>query len=98
MRALSADPTSKILDDFFEFLEGFSLRPFEGPDRSFETMIEMILDKCPPRQRKGPLDGEQLLRDVEAWPAFLDHSDNGAHMTIGSLEAFDDLWMCPVHV
>jgi hypothetical protein len=35
----------------------------------------------------------QLLRKLEAAAAFIEHGDDAAHVPLGTLEAFDDVWM-----
>jgi hypothetical protein len=61
-------------------------------------MIKMVLDQSLLGLSDRFFDSVQLLRDVEAWPACLDHLDNSAQMTLGTLQPFDDVRMALMDV
>jgi hypothetical protein len=56
-------------------------------------MIDVIVNEPPLCLADRPLDCVQLLRKLEAAAAFIEHGDDAAHVPLGTLEAFDDVWM-----
>jgi hypothetical protein len=57
-------------------------------------MIKMILDQRLLGLRNGPFDRMELLGNVEAGSARLDHFDDPAQMPLGAFEPLDDLRVC----
>lgn len=53
----------------------------------------MVLDQRPFGVGDRLLYGGELLGDVEAWPAVLDHGDDALQMAFRAPKTLDDLWM-----
>jgi hypothetical protein len=53
----------------------------------------MIMNQRLLRIVDGVLDGLELLGQLEAWPPLLDHGDDHVQVTVGALEALDDVGM-----
>lgn len=64
--------------------------PFLGVN---QTMIDMIVDQGTLRAADRILNGLELLRDIDAWPFFLDHRDDALQMTGSSIEPLDNRWV-----
>ena len=58
-----------------------------------EAVINVIVDQLPLCIGYRVFDGVKLLSQLEARLSRLDHANNGAQMTLGSLETFDDVGM-----
>src|ERR1700722_6855587 len=56
-------------------------------------MVDVIMDQRLLRIHDRALDGLQLLGQLDAWPAILDHLDDHLQVAVGALEALDDLGM-----
>jgi hypothetical protein len=61
-------------------------------------MIEMVLDQSALGLSDRLLHRMELLRDINAWSAALNHRDNAAEMTLGPLQALDDFGVGGVRV
>jgi hypothetical protein len=83
----------KVLGDFLELVDGAAAVPGQRADRLFEAVVEVILDQCPLGLAHRLLDGVELLRDVEAGPAALDHGDHAAYMAFGSSQPLEGVRM-----
>ncbi|MNE72137.1 hypothetical protein D3C80_1680530 [compost metagenome] len=58
----------------------------------------MILNKCPLGLANRFFNSMQLLCDVDALPAFLDHRDDASQVAVRTLEAFDDCFVALVRM
>jgi hypothetical protein len=82
------------LREFLELADGVvgAVRPVAHG--VVETMIDVIVHQGLLGAGDGTFDGLQLLRDIEAAAAFLEHADNAAcRWPFGSFEALDDFRM-----
>jgi hypothetical protein len=61
-------------------------------------MIEVIPDQGAFRLTDRLFDRVQLLRNIKAWTAALDHVDDAAQMSLGPLQPFDDIGVTLVDV
>ena len=61
----------------------FRARCFE---RSFEAVADVVVDQCFFGAFNGALYGLQLLGDLSAWPALLDHLDNRLEVAVGAFQ------------
>jgi hypothetical protein len=59
-------------------------------------MVDVVVHQGPFGLRNGFLDGVELLSNVEARPALLDHADGRAKVTFHALEPPDDVGMALV--
>jgi len=58
-----------------------------------DAMIYVVMDQDSFRVAHGLLDGLELLRDIEAGLAPLDHVDHGAKMAVRSFKPRDERWV-----
>jgi hypothetical protein len=56
-------------------------------------MIHMIVNQPPLRFADRLLDRMQLLSEINATAAFIEHLDDSPHVPLGTLEALDDVGM-----
>ena len=56
-------------------------------------MIDMVVDEPPLRFADCLLDCMQLLGELKTAATFIEHRYDPSHMALGTLEAFDDVWM-----
>src|SRR5882757_4800287 len=56
-------------------------------ERSLEAVTDVVVDQCFFGALDCTLHGLQLLRDLGAWPALLDHPDDGFEVAIGAFQA-----------
>ena len=56
-------------------------------------MLHVIVDQLALGVADGAFHGMDLLGQIEAWPARLDHGDDRAKMAVGALQALDDFGM-----
>ncbi len=89
---------SQIFGDFLELIDRAALFAAEGADGILQAMIKMVRDQGFLRLANGFFDRMHLLRYVQTGAAGLDHLDDGAQMTFGSLEPLDDLGMGAVEM
>ena len=61
-------------------------------------MVDMIVDQRALGAGNGVLNCLELLRDIDAWPALLDHCGDTAQMTVRAIEALDDRGMAGVSI
>ena len=79
--------SSEVLRDLLELVDWLSPLPRQRADRVLEAVIEMVLDQRLLRLRDRLLDRVQLLRDVEARAAVLDHLHDAREMTVARVSA-----------
>src|SRR6266850_111741 len=58
--------------------------------RLIEAVLDVVVDQLPLGFGNRAFDRVELLRQVEAASAFLEHSDNRAKVTFGALQASND--------
>src|SRR5690242_6088115 len=63
--------SAEIFGELFELLEGVARR--HGAPRPVEAVLDMVVDQLALGVADGGVDRMQLLRDVEAVPAFFYH-------------------------
>jgi hypothetical protein len=56
-------------------------------------VIDMVVDEPPLRLVDRLLNCMQLLGELKTAPTFIKHRDDASHVTLSTLEAFDDVWM-----
>src|ERR1700722_10817635 len=61
-------------------------------------MIDVVVDQPPLRFGDRLLDRMQLLGELDAAAALVEHFDDAPHMPLGTLEALDDVAMRSVNV
>lgn len=80
----------QVLRDRPEGIDRFPLLPPEGPDRVLQAVVKVVLDQGALCIGDRLLDGMELLGDIEARFAVLDHGDHASKMSLGPLEPLDD--------
>ena len=60
-------------------------------------MVDVIVDQSLLRIKDRTFDSLQLLRNLQTWPAFLDHIDDCPQMAVGTLQPSNYLGMAMVH-
>ena len=63
-----------------------------------QAVIDVILNQGALGLAYGLLHGMQLLRDIHALTAILDHGDDAAQMALGALQALHDIAVALVSV
>lgn len=81
----------QILRDRPEGGDRFPRLPSEGPDRIFQAVVQVALDERAFGVGDRLLDRMELLGDVEAGLAALDHGNHASKMSLGPHEPLDDL-------
>ena len=69
--------------------DGLQLIAIRGGMVFVQAMVHVIVDQRPLGVGDGLLDRLQLLRDLEAGLAVLDHADHGPQMTVGTFQPGD---------
>src|SRR5262245_24996693 len=91
-----ATATSQVLAERLEFGQSSARRLAVGVHGIVETMVDVIVDQLALGIADRGLDRVQLLGKLQAGPAVLDHANQGAQMTLGTLQALDDVRMACV--
>ena len=81
----------KIFRDLFEFGDGRASLVPSTSDRRMKTNVDVIMDQGFFRFRHRAFDRLELLRQFEAGPLVLDHSDQGMQMPGRPLQAIENL-------
>ena len=83
-----------------EFSQRRLLEEIEGSFRArlaaiavLETVLDVVADQLALGVADRVVDGVELLREVEAGPAFLEHGDDRGEMAVSAPEARDDAGM-----
>jgi hypothetical protein len=76
-----------------EFANRLSGRLIPLADRLFKAVIDVIVDKRCFRVADCAFDCLELLRNVDARTAFLDHCNDAFQVSLRTTKAFDDVWM-----
>jgi hypothetical protein len=64
-------------------------------DPVIQAVLHVILDQHALGAADRAFDSVQLLGQLRAWPAALDHSDDRGEMTVGPFQAFNDMACVP---
>jgi hypothetical protein len=92
-RPKSTSCQSQILGDFPELLEGGASFRAGRADGLIKAMADMIVDQRFLGVVDRVLDGLKLLGELQTRPPLFDHVDDHVQVTVGALEALDDVGM-----
>ena len=98
MARTSPPSPSEVFRNFPEFRERLPLIAWQGTDSRLEAIVDVILDQRPLCLADRLFDSVQLLGDVKARAAPLDHLGNAAQMSLRAFQALEDLRVTGVEI
>jgi hypothetical protein len=84
-------PLSQIFGNGLELVHDGDRRSAISVGGGVQTMIDVVVNQRSLGFADGLFDGVKLLGEVEARPAFPEHLDDAAEVTLGPLQPFDDI-------
>src|SRR6266540_6443251 len=83
--------SSQVFGDGLELIDGRTRFPAGWPHRSVQAVVKMVVNERLLRLADGAFDGMQLLRQIDAGAAFLDHGNDLLQVASGAAQALEDV-------